>query len=196
MSNGSKKWEERRQRIELRRAAREGAVKKNEKAGGKRPGLWPYAAVGLVVVVLIAAGLYIGLNRGGGDGNLPPAEEVRNNNSTTVVTVTVSGVGSSPSYYTYNSSGTVERFFLVKGTDGNIHGAMDACDVCYPLKKGYSQSGELMKCNNCGKTYPINSLGKDNTAGGCWPSHIAMKIVDGNVVINKSDLDAKAYLFK
>jgi len=186
MARSRNRWQERRQEAQRRRFTAKGR---------RKVGL--YALAGMVVVLVIVIAAYYGL-RGSNDlGSAPePAQNPQSGNDTTVVTVPVNDVGSSAKYYTYDSGGTIERFFLVKGPDGNIHVAMDACDVCYPAKKGYKQSGDKMVCNNCGKSYSINSLGTDNTAGGCWPSHIAMKIMNGNVAMKKTDLDTKAYLFR
>jgi uncharacterized membrane protein len=185
MSVNGKKWEERRERALLRRAGSK-----------KRGNLARYIGVGVAVTLIVSIAAYYILSRPSETGRLPSAQDLQSGNNTTVVTVPVSDVGSSAKYYTYDSGGTVEKFFLVKGTDGNIHAAMDACDVCYPAKKGYKQSGDRMVCNNCGKSYSINSLGTDNTAGGCWPSHIPMTIANGYVTITKADLDTKVYLFK
>jgi len=53
-----------------------------------------------------------------------------------------------------------------------------------------------MHCINCGKEFSINSIGTDNTAGGCWPSYLPIKIENENIIINKSDLEDKQYMFK
>jgi uncharacterized membrane protein len=52
-----------------------------------------------------------------------------------------------------------------------------------------------MQCINCGKTFSITSIGTDNTAGGCWPSYLPMKIDSDNIVIKISDLKEKSYMF-
>jgi len=57
---------------------------------------------------------------------------------------------------------------VVKGSDEKIHLAIDACDVCYESKLGYKQTGNVMTCNNCGQTFPINSIGTENLKGGSW----------------------------
>ena len=40
-------------------------------------------------------------------------------------------------------------FFVVKGADGTVKSAFDACDACYKDKKGYEQQGDKMNCKNC-----------------------------------------------
>jgi ribosomal protein S27E len=112
-----------------------------------------------------------------------------------IMEIPVSEVGTSAKWHTYNSNGVNVRFFLVKGGDGKIHLATDACDVCYREKRGYRQTGAVMTCNNCGQTFAINTIGTGNLSGGCWPSYIPMKIEGNNVTIKTSDLDGKRSLF-
>lgn len=111
------------------------------------------------------------------------------------VLIPVSSITASAKFSTVDIDGTAVRLFEIKGTDGKIHVAADACDVCYAEHKGYYQSGDSMKCNNCGKTFSINSIGTENVAGGCWPSYLPMEIEGDNVVIQKSDLAGKAFMF-
>ena len=112
------------------------------------------------------------------------------------VSIPVSEVSTSAKWYTYDSDGLKVRYFLVKGTDGKIHLGTDACDVCYKNKKGYTQDGNVLTCNNCGKTFAINNLGVENLSGGCWPSYIPMKIENNNLIIQRTDLNAKQFMFK
>jgi uncharacterized membrane protein len=112
-----------------------------------------------------------------------------------VMEIPISEVGTSARWYTYISNGVNVKFFVVKGSDGKIHLAADACDVCYRSKRGYRQTSAVMTCNNCGQTFAINSIGTGNTSGGCWPSYIPMKIEDNNVIIKTSDLDGKRSMF-
>jgi len=113
-----------------------------------------------------------------------------------VVRIPTSEVSSSAKWYTHDSNGVKVKFFLVKGTDGKIHLAADACDVCYRGKRGYRQSENVMTCNNCGQTFAINGIGTQNLSGGCWPSHIPMKIEGDSVVIERSNLDQKRLMFQ
>ena len=81
------------------------------------------------------------------------------------------------------------RFFVVKASDGTIRTAFDKCDVCYWARKGYSQEGSDMVCNNCGLRFAIDGLGTENqTPGGCWPSYLPHTIENDNIIIRASDL--------
>ncbi|BCS89444.1 DUF2318 domain-containing protein [Pseudodesulfovibrio sediminis] len=82
-------------------------------------------------------------------------------------------------YYKYETAGRVVKFFLLKSSDGVIRAAFDACDVCYLEKKGYSQDGDFMVCNNCGQRFHSSRI--NEVQGGCNPSPLS-RIDDGSVV--------------
>ncbi|HYA33562.1 MAG TPA: DUF2318 domain-containing protein [Candidatus Bathyarchaeia archaeon] len=156
------------------------------------------AAIGVAAVVLVA-GVFVVLSGAGGllngfgtgQGNSQAADL---SSSQGVVKIPLSSISNTLSFYTYKSNGTAIKFFAVKGSDGNVHVAFDACDVCGP--KGYTQSGNDVVCNNCGKHFAINSIGTANLSGGCWPSRLPMSISGNSVVIKTSDLVTKESTFK
>ena len=115
--------------------------------------------------------------------------------SETEVRIPLSDISNNAKFYSYNAGSVEVRYFAVKGSDGDVHVAFDACDVCYHAKKGYRQKGDVMHCINCGLEYPINSLGTENTAGGCWPSYLPIRIDENDVMIEKSDLEQKKWMF-
>jgi uncharacterized membrane protein len=113
----------------------------------------------------------------------------------TEVRIPLSDIDTTATFYSYDSDGVNVRYFMVKDTQGNVHVAFDACDVCYEAKKGYKQNGAKMQCLNCGKQFAITSIGTENIAGGCWPSYLKMKIDGNDVVLKIADLEAKNYMF-
>ncbi len=152
----------------------------------------------LVVIIGIGvAGVFIIMNMSGGghEGYQPIVETPNTNTGTSAVTIPISDITNSAQFHTYNANGVAVRYFLARGSDGQVHIAADACDVCYDNKKGYRQTDDVMTCNNCGQAFAINSIGTDNVAGGCWPSYIPMSINSGDVVIQNSALGAKRYMF-
>ena len=171
-------------------------------------------AVIIVAAVLVAGGVFVVLSGAGnllsgvsssGNGNsqatdLSASQEVVKSplsnitKAQDVVKIPLSNITNTLSFYTYKSNGTAIKFFAVKGTDGNVHVAFDACDVCGP--KGYKQSGNDVVCNNCGKHFAINDIGTANLKGGCWPSHLPMSVSGNSVVIKTSDLVTKESVFK
>ena len=111
------------------------------------------------------------------------------------VSIPLSEISTSARFYTFDSNGVTVRYFVVLGSDGKVRTAFDACRVCYKNHKGYTQVGNYMKCNNCGKTFSIDELGTGNSELGCWPSYLANEVKGDSVLLKKTDLEANAYLF-
>ena len=89
-------------------------------------------------------------------------------------------------YYTYEHNGRLIRFFILKSTDGVVRAAFDACDICYEAKKGYSQDGNTMVCNECGRRFPADKI--NEVSGGCNPAPLR-RVIDGDsLVIEVSDI--------
>ena len=112
-----------------------------------------------------------------------------------VMKIPVSEISSQVKFYSFNSGGTKVNFFAVKGSDGKIRTAFDACDVCGGYK-GYRQEGNDMVCNNCGRYFDINDIGTKNRGGGCWPSYLSHMTEGDDIVIEKSELLAGKWRFE
>lgn len=95
-------------------------------------------------------------------------------------------------YYEYDFENKSVRFFLLKSNDGTIRAAFDACDVCFRAKKGYSQRGDYMQCNNCGQVFPEDRINVE--LGGCNPSPLNREI-EGDYLIIRLDDVAKGRRF-
>jgi len=146
----------------------------------------------LVVIVAIVAVAWWAF--GGGNSGPEPTSGL-NINAQGEMELSASEVTKDAKYYSIDASGVEVRFFAVRGSDGKIRVAMDACDVCYDAKKGYRQSGDDMVCNNCGNKYATDGIGTENLKGGCWPSYVPIKVEDGNLIIKASDVKAKRFMF-
>lgn len=96
-------------------------------------------------------------------------------------------------YFSFESEGRSVKFFIIKSSDGIIRAAFDACDVCYPQKKGYSQDGEFMVCNNCGQRFHNGRI--NEVKGGCNPSPLTRTVKNGTLNINAKDIAAGAVYF-
>lgn len=96
-------------------------------------------------------------------------------------------------FYHMNIDGKDFKFFLVKAKDGVIRAAFDACDVCFPQKKGYRQEGDNMVCNNCGQQFSTDQI--NEVRGGCNPSPLERTESNGQVVIKVSDINSGAKYF-
>jgi uncharacterized membrane protein len=96
-------------------------------------------------------------------------------------------------YFIYDGKNQMVKFFVIKSADGDIRAAFDACDVCYPAKKGYTQEGEHMVCNNCGRRFHSNRI--NVVKGGCNPAPLMRSERDGNLVIRVEDVIKGAMYF-
>jgi uncharacterized membrane protein len=96
-------------------------------------------------------------------------------------------------HYTYKThDGVAIRYFIIKSSDGVIRAAFDACDVCWAENKGYSQKGDVMVCNNCGRRFPSTRI--NEVHGGCNPAPLNRKVEHGAVIIKVADiLQGKRY---
>ena len=96
-------------------------------------------------------------------------------------------------FYAVAAGGKEVRFFAVKTADGRVRTALDACDVCYPEKKGYRQEGDFMVCTNCGRKFHLTMVG--DVRGGCNPSPLASHVAGDTVRVNMGDIAAGAAFF-
>lgn len=148
----------------------------------------------MILVVIVAIVAVAWWSFGGGDSGPEPTSGL-SINAQGEVEIPASEITNDASYYNIDANGVEVRFFALRANDGKIRIAADACDVCYDAKKGYRQAGDDMVCNNCGNKYPSDGLGTENLKGGCWPSHLPMKVEDGIVKIKASDIKAKRFMF-
>lgn len=89
-------------------------------------------------------------------------------------------------YFIYSGESQDVKFFVLKSADGKIRAAFDACDVCFHSKKGYSQEGEFMICNNCGRKFHSDRI--NVVEGGCNPAPLNRVERDGQLVILEKDV--------
>lgn len=89
-------------------------------------------------------------------------------------------------YYQFKNDEKVIKFFVVKSNDGVVRAAFDACDVCFPAKKGYSQDGDFVVCTNCGRRFHTSRI--NVVEGGCNPAPLARRIVGKHLIITVADI--------
>lgn len=89
-------------------------------------------------------------------------------------------------FYTYIHEGRPIEFFVLKSKDGVVRAAFNACDVCFPAKKGYHQEGDEMVCDNCGSRFPSNLI--NEVRGGCNPSPLDRSVEGDTLVIQVGDI--------
>jgi len=194
LSSGGKKLSKKEKR-ELRRHqdSKKAEMRKLEFMRRKRRN-----AVFASIAIIALVGLVVSYNMfmmNGDDSSNPVAKPIPQTESNEIV-IPKSEITEDVRFYKYDVNGTEIRIFGVRGSDGKEHFGFDACDSCYQAKKGYIQQGDIMKCNNCGDEFEINSLGTENTAGGCWPSFLEISEDGDNIVIKREDIEEKKFMFE
>jgi uncharacterized membrane protein len=96
-------------------------------------------------------------------------------------------------FYTFKAGGKDVQFFVIKSKDGQIRTALNACDVCFREKKGYTQDGDYLVCNNCGQRFHSNKVME--VKGGCNPSPLPRTLDAKNVTISEASLKAGVSYF-
>ena len=96
-------------------------------------------------------------------------------------------------FYSYPAGNRLTiKYFFLKSSDGVIRAAFDACDVCFQEGKGYTQKGDFMVCNNCGRRFASDRV--NEVQGGCNPAPLTRKIKGDKVVLQVKDiLQGKQY---
>jgi len=148
--------------------------------------------IGILVIIVV---IFLMMTKGSATGKVVQ-DSIEISEDTNTIKIPLSQITKKAKWHEYDSNGVQVKYFTVKADDGSVKTAFDACDVCYRSKKGYSQQGEDMVCNNCGNHYAINGLGTKNIkGGGCWPGYLPNKVEGDFLVIKKSDLEAGRYRF-
>jgi hypothetical protein len=112
------------------------------------------------------------------------------------IIIPIADLSTTAKYFTHEWHNVTISYFGVLDEDGGVHMAFDACDVCYGAKKGYSQQGNLMVCNNCGNKFEITGIGTTNKGGGCWPGYLEVTLTETDVVIDPAVLEAGSWYFE
>lgn len=96
-------------------------------------------------------------------------------------------------YYTYMYGDQPIEIFVLESQDGVVRAAFNACDVCYEAKRGYTQSGDVMVCENCGRQFAANRINVEQ--GGCNPAPLERRIEGEYVVIDVDSIVRGARFF-
>ena len=88
-------------------------------------------------------------------------------------------------------NGVEIRFWLYQKPDGKIATVFDACEICGAV--GFYKTSTGVVCKNCSAPINPQSVG---TAGGCNPVPLTAQVTADAVIIQESNLAAKAALFQ
>ena len=142
-------------------------------------------AVCLALIIIVAVSIYAaGSFRSSPNGS--PDQEANANATFISLPTDLFENGKARHYALQTDDGIPVRYFVLKSSDGIVRAAFDACDVCWRSNKGYSQSGDFMVCNNCGRQFA--SIKVNEVKGGCNPAPLRRRIENGNVIIEKADI--------
>lgn len=138
--------------------------------------------VGLLGVLIVAAvAVWLVLGQGASDG----FASVKVENGYVNLDLNNFHDGKAHYYKLATAKGDI-KFFVVKSVDGVMRAAFDACDVCYREKKGYSQQGDFMVCNNCGQQFRTDLV--NEVKGGCNPAPLARSVQNNKLTIAQADI--------
>lgn len=167
---------------EAKRAAVLGTVRR------KRPPLYALAAIALLIVVgAVYAWLQLTTEE-------PAAAAPLSSNATgSRITYPISLFEDGKArHYEYRGGDSTIRYFIIRSSDGVVRAAFDACDVCWPAGKGYSQMSDAMVCRNCGRQFA--SVMVNEVEGGCNPAPLRRSVQGGSLIIEVKDiLEGKKY---
>jgi uncharacterized membrane protein len=160
-----------------------------------------YGFIGLIAIVGIIVIGYFAFTMGdggktldGGNVNTLASNEVQVVPGTDQVQIPMSDVNDGKAhYYFYKVGGTEVDFFVLKSSDGIVRAAFDACDVCFNERKGYTQKGDVMECNNCGQQFASVKINEEK--GGCNPAPLDRTVDGDNLVIKSGDLNSGTKYF-
>jgi uncharacterized membrane protein len=134
---------------------------------------------GGVLVYLIASGRQAGPPEG-------PVMEIAGAGADVTLPVATFADGAARFYRYTTAAGREIRFFVMKSSDGVVRAAFDACDTCYRDRLGYHQQGDVMVCNNCGRTF--RSVDINVLQGGCNPAPLERTVVGDQVVLRAGSI--------
>jgi uncharacterized membrane protein len=114
----------------------------------------------------------------------------------TTISIPISGISQTATWYEYNVSNVMVRFFAVRDSGGTIHTAFDECPLCYDVHMGFSQNGSDMWENCCDMPFPISEITQEGCDFvGCHPIWLNSTIVGDQLVIKKTDLAKQRLVF-
>ena len=97
-------------------------------------------------------------------------------------------------YFTYVHEGEPIEFFIIKTTTGILRAAFNACGECYLEKQGYSQDGNVMICNFCGRQFSADLINIEE--GSCSPIPLDRRRLGNNQLqISVDDIIRGAFYF-
>jgi len=150
------------------------------------------ALAGVALAAVIAVALVVVMNRSDGGPTAAAAPVAAGGADVTIPVADLSD--GQAKHYVYDAGGVEVKYFVMKSSDGEYRAAFDACDVCFANKKGYTQQGDVMVCNNCGQQFDSTQI--NEVRGGCNPSPIERSVDGQDLVLKTADLQTGVKYFQ
>jgi len=97
-----------------------------------------------------------------------------------------------PLFLTYHHKEKKISFFVVK-IDNTVLSFLDACNACYPHKRGYKYDHGMIVCLYCKEKYLMNEIAAGS--GNCYPIKLSGRIQAGRYLIAVLSLEKNANKF-
>jgi uncharacterized membrane protein len=150
---------------------------------------WVSIAVALLFTVMVGTAIYAFIKVDDKE-----VREVRGVNGVVAIPVEELCDGRAK-FFRFNQGPKEIVFFAVRGPDGSLHTAFDACEVCcFRKRTGYIQQGAYMVCLGCRERYAINMIDQVNGVG-CRPKCLEHREEGGDLYVKLSDLKRGARFF-
>lgn len=97
-----------------------------------------------------------------------------------------------PLFFAYHYKGKKINFFIVKIGD-TVMSFLDACNSCYPYKRGYIYDNGMLVCRYCNEKYRMDEIATG--IGSCYPIKLPGRVQDGRYLISVLILEKNASRF-
>lgn len=164
-----------------------GAERRLAAARARGDRLYRRAAIGAALSILLVVGLVFAKERE--PAQRPEAEAVETRGDVAVVALTKLEDGRLH-HFGVQLQGRLVRFLAMKGPDGKVRTALDACEICGAF--GYVQEGRHLTCLNCAAAIPAATLG---ARGGCNPIPLQSRTTATELRVPLAALRASAPAF-
>lgn len=168
-------------------------MKQSAKKPAKKQNYLPIAAC-----VVVAAAVVVTVFSKSKEPVTTSSNSISNTVSSTDIVINTNDIGTTASYYDYDSNGTTVEVLAGQASDGSTRLALNTCQVCNGSPYAYfEQDGDTFVCQNCGNAFPSTAIGKES--GGCNPVPVTAETYtegNGTLTIPSDFLDANAARFK
>lgn len=112
-----------------------------------------------------------------------------------IVAIPTDGITSAARFFNYDANGVTVQLVALRDKENGVHIAFNTCQSCSPSPKAYyTQSGNVLKCANCGFTFEPEEVGI--TQGGCnpWPI-VGVAVGEAEITLPVSSIEGMSAVF-